>query len=91
MTLAARHLEPRRPRKDRDVTWSRSRAHDGGVQWSLWRRDRRNALHLMFVTLTAEQLNMGLDRWTAQRIRDAKRKLRDQVDEIDLALMEQTA
>jgi len=86
-----RHLQPRRPRNDRDVTWSKARTLDGGVAWMLWRRDCRNALHLFHVALTREQLDMGIESWTASRIRDAKRQLRDFVDEIDLAAMGETA
>lgn len=77
MTLAARHLETRRPRKDRDVTWSR-RSCEGGMQWTLWRRDHRRAIHMRLVTAPCD-------------IRKAWRELRDFVDEIDLALTERTA
>lgn len=89
--MNSRHLITRRPSKDRDVTWSRTRTHEGGVMWTLWRRDHRRALHLRVVGLSNEQLTMGIEGWTARRIREAKRKLRDFVDEIDLRAMEETA
>lgn len=78
MSIAARHLETRRPRKDRDVTWSR-RACDGGMQWTLWRRDHRRAWHLRIACGSPCDI---LKAW---------HELRDFVDEIDLAAMEQTA
>ncbi|HET9189809.1 MAG TPA: hypothetical protein VFN69_04475 [Rudaea sp.] len=87
MTLAARHLEPRRPRKDRDVTWSRTRGHDGGIIWTFWRRDYRRALHMLTVDFSVQHIGIMPEHWTAQRIKDGKRKLRDFVDEIDLAAM----
>lgn len=74
MTLAARHLETRRPRKDRDVAWSR-RACDGSMQWTLWRRDHRRALHMRLVTAPRD-------------IRKGWHELRDFVDEIDLQVMD---
>lgn len=86
MSIAARHLETRRPRKDRDVTWSR-RACDGGMQWTLWRRDCRRAIHCVAVTVSLIALEASP--WIAGHdLRVAHRKLRDFVDEIDLAAMD---
>lgn len=76
--MNTRHLETRRPRKDRDVTWSR-RAHETGMQWILWRRDHRRAIHMRVVT------------GSPCDIRKAWHELRDFVDEIDLAAMEKSA
>lgn len=91
MTLAARHLQTRRPRKDRDVTWSRM--YDRGrerVIWTLWRRDRRRALH--YISVTVGYLQLKAAPWTVGHdLRVAHRKLRDFVDEIDLRAMEETA
>jgi len=77
MTFATRHLEPRRPRKDRDVTWSRS-TQNGVTTWTLWRRDHRRAIHLRAVTQPA-------------KLRSAWHELRDFVDTIDLQAMEEPA
>lgn len=90
MSLAARHLQLRRPRKDRDVTWSRM--FDGAgerVIWTLWRRDHRRALHSLSVTVDCLRLEAAP--WTVgYDLRVANRKLRDFVDEIDQEAMEQT-
>lgn len=66
-----RHAKPRRPSKDRDVTWSRS-YRTGRVMWTLWRRDHRRAIHMRTVT------GGPCD------IRRAWHELRGFVDEIDL-------
>lgn len=86
-----RHLQTRRPRKDRDVTWGRHHDRDRHtVMWTLWRRDSRRAIHCVDVTITEIHLEAVL--WSVgYNLLVAKRKLRDSVDEIDLALMEQTA
>jgi hypothetical protein len=87
MTLATRHLEPRRPRKDRDVTWGRLRCcAEHGVTWSLWRRDCHRAIHLR--TVNAAELRGA---FTPRMLWQAWRELREQVDEIDLRMMEGTA
>jgi len=49
------------------------------MEWALWRRDHRNALHLRTAS------------GSPRDIRRAWHELRDFVDEIDLAAMEQTA
>jgi hypothetical protein len=87
MSIAARHLETRRPRKDRDVTWSRRVCCDEhGVTWSFWRRDCRRVIHLRTVNLRECGGEFG-----PRTLRQAWRELRDLVDEIDLALMEKIA
>jgi len=68
--MNSRHLTPRRPSKDRDVTWSRT-YRNGLATWTLWRRDHRRAIH-MRVAVDPKQL------------RRAWHELRDFVDEIDL-------
>lgn len=86
MTLAARHLKDRRPRKDRDVTWSRRRKNVA-VFWTFWRRDSRNVLHsLSRAFLECEDVSL-----IANDLLEAKRELRNFVDEIDLEAMEETA
>lgn len=73
MTRMERHLQTRRPRKDRDVTWSR-RPCGNTMQWTLWRRDHRRAIHMRAVT-------------DPSMLRCAWHELRDFVDEIDLKEM----
>ena len=68
--MTPRHTIPRRPRKDRDVTWSRS-FRNGLVTWSLWRRDYRRTVHMRTVV-------------EPSALRAAWHELRDFVDEIDL-------
>jgi hypothetical protein len=86
MSIAARHLQTRRPRKDRGTTWSRS-LRNGVVTWSLWRRDHRGALHMRTVSLHIENVR-GDSPSLRKLLRVTWRELRDFVDEIDLALME---
>lgn len=89
MSLAARHLQRRRPRKDRDVTWNRSVAPDG-ITWVFWRRDFRRAVHMRAITLLEEEA-AGNGEFGPRTLRQAWRELRDLVDEIDLEAMEETA
>lgn len=84
-----RHLETRRPRKDRDVTWGR-RYCGGMVTWSFWRRDRRRAIHMRTVALHVENVR-GDSPSQRNLLRQTWRDLRDFVDEIDLAAMEKIA
>lgn len=81
-----RHLQPRRPRKDRDVTWSR-RGYDDGITWTFWRRDFRRALHLRVITLTDDEA-AGNGEFGPRTLQQAWRALRELVDEIDLEAME---
>ena len=82
-----RHAIPRRPRKDRDVTWSRS-FRNGLVTWTLWRRDYRRTVHMRTVVVTRLWLEHQLAEVepmeTPKRLRRAWHELRDFVDEIDL-------
>jgi len=96
MSIAARHLETRRPRKDRDVTWSRRSSPDSRqITWTFWRRDQRRAIHCETLTFDEstifECVGMPLLGTVASAIRSTKRILRDRVDEIDLAVMEKIA
>lgn len=43
---------------------------------------------MLTVDLTAQQCGINPEHWTAQRLKAAKRRLRDFVDEIDLAAMD---
>lgn len=89
--IAERHLRRRPPRKDRDVTWGRT--HDlatGSTMWTLWRRNSRRGIHLICVVASDVQLEASP--WSvAFNLRHGWRKLRDFVDEIDLAAMERRA
>ena len=74
------------PQKREGFSWGRR--YDGGVvRWTLFRRDHRRAVHQSVVTF-----GESADPWTVARtLRASKRRLRDQVDEIDLAAMERAA
>lgn len=89
MSIATRHLETRRPRKDRDVTWSRRRDANS-IGWTFWRRDIRGAWHLRAITLKHAECE-GRGEFGPRTLRQAWRELRDSVDEIDLAVMEKIA
>lgn len=74
------------PSKGFGLTWGR-RTESGLVTWRLFRRDRRRLVHQFTV-----QLGISADAsFAARQLRIAKRRLRDQVDEVDLKLMECTA
>lgn len=88
MSIAARHLQTRRPRKDRAVTWSRH-FDDGCIEWVFWRRDRRNTLHYLSRRFTLAEIDHSGGAWVKDTLRFFKRKLRDLVDEIDLAAMQE--
>jgi hypothetical protein len=79
----ARHATPRRPSKDRDVTWSRS-FRDGRITWTLWRRDHRRAIHMHVVAASEMDLQTCEPGWLKTRLLRAWHELRDFVDEIDL-------
>lgn len=89
--MKGRHLEPRRPRKDRDVTWSRAHTTAGMIRWTFWRRDRRNAVHMLDVALTLDELEAARSGIVFATLRASRRRLRDFVDEIDLRHMETKA
>lgn len=84
-----RQLAKRLPNRDRRVSsWGRFPSVDSlgncvGVQYRLFRRDHRGAVHMEPVTFYREA-----DRATIARlIRRTHHALRDRVDEIDLAAM----
>lgn len=88
--MNARHAIARRPRKDRNVTWSRS-MHTGIVAWTLWRRDHRQAIHMRVVTATPLDIENCEPGRLNVKLRRAWNELRDFVDGIDLLVMEKTA
>lgn len=84
-----RHAAPRQPKKSGGFSWGRVALPDGGVSYRLFRRDQRGALHYFMRNYSAADLERGLNMRLviADELKYARRALRDQVDEIDLALM----
>lgn len=84
----SRHVARRAPKRKRGLCWGRTPNDDGTVvTWQLFRRDHRGALHMSSLQFTYAEPRA----YIAQRLRNARRKLRDRVDEIDLAAMGVTA
>lgn len=87
-----RHLQSRRPRKDRDVTWSRKYAPlRRTISWSCFRRDHRRVVHMRSRAFAMDEVLNAPPCWVPVAIRLLHRELRDFVDEIDLEAMETTA
>jgi hypothetical protein len=78
-----RHHQPRQPKKTGGFSWGRSLSAGGLVMWRLFRRDQRGALHMKQITPRSEWSRAAI----ATELNRARHALRDQVDEIDLALM----
>jgi len=78
-----RHHQPRQPKKTAGFSWGRSLSAGGLVMWRLFRRDQRGALHMKQITPRSEWSRAAI----ATELNRARHALRDQVDEIDLALM----
>lgn len=78
-----RHRQPRQPKKTRGFSWGRSVSADGLVTWRLFRRDQRGALHMKLIVARTEWSRTAI----ALEINRARHSLRDQVDDLDLALM----
>lgn len=82
-----KHFTDRRP-KGRKTAWRRKVSHDGGLlTYTLFRRDARNAIH----QTSLQYLPCAPRRMIAGDLRTAWKRLRDSVDEIDLARMEREA
>ncbi|KRG86147.1 hypothetical protein H7691_12615 [Stenotrophomonas sp. CW117] len=82
------HFTRRAPKRNEGLSWGRFPTDDGSaVTYRLFRRDHRGALHMEARTFftSADPTHI------AKVLRHAKRQLRDRVDEIDLAAMEQAA
>jgi hypothetical protein len=78
-----RHGQPRQPKKTGGFSWGRSVSAEGLVIWRLFRRDQRGSLHW-------RQLiphHSWSRREIATELNRARHELRDQVDDLDLALM----
>lgn len=83
-----RHFTRRAPKRNEGLSWGRFPTDDGStVTYRLFRRDHTGRLHFEARTFftTADPT------YIAKVLRHAKRQLRDRVDEIDLAAMEQAA
>lgn len=77
----------RLPKKGNGFSWGRS-VRDGVVIWRLFRRDQNGTLHwkqMVYIRNNCARLQM------ANELNKARHTLRDQVDEIDLAIMGITA
>lgn len=78
-------MKPRTPKpcgKGAGLTWSR-RVDAGVVTWFLFRRDHRKRVHQAQVQLG----ETTTAHYAALVLRNARLRLRDQVDEIDLRAM----
>ncbi|OBR79100.1 hypothetical protein A7D35_01260 [Xanthomonas arboricola] len=79
-----KHLTRRAPKRKRGLCWGRTPDDNRTVvTWQLFRRDHRGALHMSSLPFTYAEPRAHI----AQRLRNARRQLRDRVDEIDLAAM----
>lgn len=74
----------RPPKKSAGFSWGRFPMGDTGVvSYCLFRRDNRGALHWHILDFKGDETRYEI----ARRLRTAKRRLRDRVDEIDPADM----
>lgn len=80
----SRHISRRAPKRNGGFSWGRFPTTDGDfITWRLFRRDHRGSLHMSVLTFTARDERSLI----ARRVRAACHRLRDQVDEIDLAAL----
>jgi len=83
-----RHFTRRAPKRNEGLSWGRFPTDDGSaVTYRLFRRDHTGRLHFDARTF----FTTSDPTYIAKVLRHAKRQLRDRVDEIDLAAMEQAA
>lgn len=81
-----RHLTRRRPQQRGRYAWARiphEHTGDSVVVYRLFRRDLRNTLHCeqrVFIDRCARE-------YIAAELRAARQRLRDRVDDIDLAIL----
>jgi hypothetical protein len=84
----SRHLARRRPQRNGGFSWGRVLAdNDAGVIYRLFRRDHAGHCHFWPLEFDAATPRRSI----ANDLRRARHKLRDKVDEIDLAAMGVTA
>lgn len=81
-----RHLARRPPQRNGGFSWGRV-PRQAGVSYRLFRRDHSGALHVSLLEFDAATPRRSI----ANDLRRARHKLRDKVDEIDLAAMGVTA
>ena len=75
----------RAPKRKWGLSWGRHPTPSGeSVEYRLWRRDHTGTVHLNRQVFLTETNPSDI----ARALRQAKRKLRDDVDEIDLEAME---
>lgn len=80
----SRHAIRRAPKRNGGFSWGRFPTTDGDfITWRLFRRDMGGRVHIKILTFTAKDTRSLI----ASRVRAACHRLRDQVDEIDLAAM----
>jgi hypothetical protein len=83
-----RHLNRRAPKRNEGLSWGRFPTDDGSaVTYRLFRRDHTGRLHFEARTF----LSSDSPHYIASHLRRMKRALRNRVDGIDLAAMEQAA
>ena len=80
-------LAHRPPKKSDGFSWGRVVRVDGTITYRLFRRDQRGALHVAMLVFSRDDLRGDM----ANDINRKRHSLRDQVDEIDLAIMGVTA
>jgi len=78
----------RAPKRNWGLSWGRFPTDDGSaVVYRIFRRDHAGRLHLEVRTFFTDAEPAHI----ARALRQAKRQLRDRVDEIDLAALEEAA
>jgi hypothetical protein len=89
--MAGRHLTRRTPQQRGRYAWSRTLmvARDGGlaVRYRLFRRDLKGLVRMEARTFQLGELRSCI----AQSLRQARRILRERVDDVDLAILGVTA
>ena len=80
----SRAITRKAPSKSNGFSWGRFPMGDTGiVSYRLFRRDHHGAVHWHILDFKGDETRYEM----AQRLKAAKRRLRDRVDEIDLAAM----
>lgn len=86
--MSRNRFATRAPTRNWGLSWGRHPAADGmSVEYRLWRRDHTGVVHLNRQVFAANTDPAHI----ARALRQAKRELRDRVDEIDLEAMEEAA
>lgn len=86
--MKTNRFERREPGKGHGLTWARFPTVDGSaVIYRMWRRDHKRKPHQVQKAFFTD----ADPAYIAKVLRLAKRQLRDTVDEIDLAALEEAA